>query len=80
MADIVAFIASDDARWMTGAFIDAAGGGMLAIAGRQGAQQVGLDSPDHVSDGVGREHSAPRAEDADILEAAGLSVVQTPAV
>lgn len=29
VADIVAFLASDDARWMTGAFVDASGGTLL---------------------------------------------------
>jgi bifunctional oxygenase/reductase len=29
VADIVAFVASDDARWMTGAFVDATGGTLL---------------------------------------------------
>jgi 3-oxoacyl-[acyl-carrier protein] reductase len=30
IADIVAFVASDDARWMTGSFVDATGGTLLA--------------------------------------------------
>ncbi|MDG4765860.1 SDR family oxidoreductase [Solwaraspora sp. WMMD406] len=30
VADIVAFVASDDARWMTGAFVDATGGTLLS--------------------------------------------------
>jgi 3-oxoacyl-[acyl-carrier protein] reductase len=29
VADVVAFLASDDARWITGAFIDASGGSLL---------------------------------------------------
>jgi bifunctional oxygenase/reductase len=29
IADVVAFLASDDARWVTGAFIDASGGSLL---------------------------------------------------
>jgi bifunctional oxygenase/reductase len=29
VADIVAFVASDDARWMTGSFVDATGGTLL---------------------------------------------------
>jgi len=29
VADVVAFLASDDARWITGAFIDATGGTLL---------------------------------------------------
>lgn len=29
VADIVAFVASDDSRWMTGAFVDATGGSLL---------------------------------------------------
>jgi NAD(P)-dependent dehydrogenase (short-subunit alcohol dehydrogenase family) len=29
VADVVAFIASDDARWITGAYIDATGGSLL---------------------------------------------------
>lgn len=29
VADVVAFLASDDARWVTGAFIDASGGTLL---------------------------------------------------
>jgi 3-oxoacyl-[acyl-carrier protein] reductase len=29
IADVVAFVASDDARWVTGAFIDASGGSLL---------------------------------------------------
>jgi 3-oxoacyl-[acyl-carrier protein] reductase len=29
IADVVAFLASDDARWITGAFIDASGGSLL---------------------------------------------------
>jgi 3-oxoacyl-[acyl-carrier protein] reductase len=30
VADIVAFVASDDARWMTGSFVDATGGSLLS--------------------------------------------------
>lgn len=29
IADVVAFLASDDARWITGQWIDASGGSML---------------------------------------------------
>ena len=29
VADVVAFLASDEARWVTGAFIDATGGTLL---------------------------------------------------
>lgn len=29
VADVVAFVASDEARWMTGSFVDATGGTLL---------------------------------------------------
>jgi 3-oxoacyl-[acyl-carrier protein] reductase len=32
IADVVAFLASDDARWVTGQIIDASGGSMLGVA------------------------------------------------
>jgi len=32
IADVVAFIASDDARWITGAWFDATGGSLLGVA------------------------------------------------
>jgi 3-oxoacyl-[acyl-carrier protein] reductase len=32
IADVVAFIASDDARWVTGQSIDATGGSILRVA------------------------------------------------
>jgi 3-oxoacyl-[acyl-carrier protein] reductase len=31
IADVVAFVASDDARWVTGQYIDATGGSLLGV-------------------------------------------------
>ncbi|MEW2162592.1 SDR family oxidoreductase [Streptomyces sp. NPDC007084] len=74
VADIVAFVASEDARWMTGGNIDASGGALTALASPQMAEPVDRE----LSGGSDDLQKLSRVEDADILEAAGLEVVNQP--
>ncbi|WP_406263473.1 SDR family oxidoreductase (plasmid) [Streptomyces chartreusis] len=73
VADIVAFVASDEARWMTGVNLDATGGSLLTLAMPQANKAVNHALLEESSSSPSQ--AVPRAEDADILEAAGIAVV-----
>jgi 3-oxoacyl-[acyl-carrier protein] reductase len=47
IGDIIAFLASDDARWINGQVIDATGGGVLGVS------RMGLRAPGGAGTGAG---------------------------
>jgi 3-oxoacyl-[acyl-carrier protein] reductase len=45
IGDIIAFLASDDARWINGQVIDATGGGVLGVSKMAAAAELDRRSP-----------------------------------